>query len=174
MKFAPIVNEEKTSSGGMTHRLDFSYQDIPAGVALAAVNTFNALPLPKLQLNDVISKSLLVFTELFQNTADNAFNTTTISVGLVTGGVAALVAAAESNANGTSVAVTTPGVATPAVPIKNATAGNQVTLTINSQTGKSISNLNRGKGYVLFSIDRPLDQARVKSSPFGPGTTTTN
>jgi len=169
MRFTSLTNEEKASTGGFTHRLDFTTADIPAGIAVNTANTFSAAPLPKLNVNDIIKECLVHLTTPFENTADAAFNSDTFSVGLVTGGVAALVAATEINNNGAFVTDTIPGVATPVVPVKNLTANNQVTITLNSMAAKSISNLNNGRLYILFSIQRASDQSVVKAPPYGSG-----
>jgi hypothetical protein len=169
MRFTPLTIEERAATGGFTHRLDFSYRDIPAGVTVAAAQTFNTAPLPKLNIGDIVIECLLHLTTPFQNTADAAFNSDTFSVGLVTGGVAALVAATELNANGSFVTDTIPGVATPVVPIKNLTANNQLTLTMNSMAAKTISSLNRGTLFCLFQIQSASGQSVTKAAPFGSG-----
>jgi len=169
MRFTSLTNEEKAATGGFTHRLDFSFRDIPAGVALNTAQTFIALPLPRLGLGDIIKECLMHLTTTFANTADAAFNTSTVSLGLVTGGVAALIAATETNQNGAFVTDTIPGVGTPVVPVKNLTVNNQVTLTINAMAAKTVSSLNKGQLYILIALQRAADQSTVVAAPFGSG-----
>jgi hypothetical protein len=171
MRFTSLTNEEKTATGGFTHRLDFSFRDIPPGIAVATLFTFSTPPLPRFNVGDIITDSICHLTVPFQNTADAAFNSDTFSVGLVTGGVAALQAAVEVNKNGAFVPDTIPGVGTPVVPFKNVTALNQMTLTLNSMAAKSISNLNAGQLFVLFAVLSPYGQSISKAVPFGSGYT---
>lgn len=171
MRFSHLTENEISFSGGFTHRLDFSYRDITAGIATNTILTLNVAPLPKIQNTDIIKQCLCHLTVPFENTADSALNNTTISLGLVTGGVAALIAAFQANVNGTEVIDTIPGVATPAVPIVNTTANNQVTLTFNSMAAKTVSNLNKGQAYILIEVQRGAGQSVTKATPFGDGYT---
>src|SRR4030095_4682700 len=161
MRSTHITNEEKTSSGGFTVRVDFSYRDIATGIANNTAATYGAGYLPALRASDIVKRVLLHITTPFQNTADAAFNTTTISVGDTTTATR-FVNASESNLNGTEVLNVFPG----AVENVIYTTTAQLQLTINSMAAKSISNLNAGQGYILFAIDRAADPAREKAPPF--------
>ena len=169
MRVSHLVDGEISATGGFALRIDLSVADIPAGVAVNTPVTFSAAPLPRFRTNALIKQCLVHLTVPFQDTADAAFNTDTISVGLVTGGVAALVAAFEANINGTEVIDTIPGVATPAVPVKNLTDNNQLTITINSMAAKTLSSLKLGKLYILIQYQDPSDQSATKAVPFGGG-----
>jgi hypothetical protein len=175
MRVVSLTNDEKAATGGFTHRIDFSFRDIPAGVALNTAQTFTTLPnpqltpLPKLALGDIVKECHMHLVTPFANTADAAFNTSTVSLGLVTGGVAALIAATETNLNGANVLDTIPGVGTPVVPFKNATANNGMTLTINAMAAKTVSSLNQGQLYILIALQRGSDQSTVKAPPWGTG-----
>lgn len=164
MKFSCLTIEERAATGGFTHRLDFSYADIPAGIANNTSKVWAAGFLPAVAASDIIKRVELHLTTKFQNTADAAFNSDTISIGDATTATR-FVNASEANANGTAVNDVFPG----AVENVIYTAAGQLQLTLNSMAAKSISNLNAGKAYCLFAIDRAADPARMAAPPFGPG-----
>jgi hypothetical protein len=164
MKFAPCVDEERST--GWTHRLDFSYQDIPAGIANNTSKVWAAGFLPAVAASDIIKRVEYHLTTPFQNTADAAFNSDTVSLGDATTATR-FINASEANLNGTEVLDVFPG----AVENVIYTAAGQLQLTLNSMAAKSISNLNRGQAYILFHIDRAAGDARSKATPFGDGLT---
>jgi hypothetical protein len=166
MKFSPLTEEERAATQ-FTHRLDFSYQDIPAGIANNTAATWSTGYLPIIRAGDVIKAVQLHLTTPFQNTADAAFNSDTLSFGDTTTATR-FINASEANVNGTEVLNVIPGAATNAI----YTAAGQLILTLNSMAAKSLSNLNRGQFYLLINIDHTTDPAKEKAPPFlGAGLT---
>jgi len=159
-KFSPLTEEERAASG-FTHRLDFSYQDIPAGIANNTSATWSAGYLPAIRAGDVLRECQLHLTTPFENTADAAFNTSTLSFGTVTTATR-YINASEANVNGTEVLNVVPGA--------NAndiyTATGQLQITLNSMAAKSLSNLNKGQFYLLVKYDHTTDPAKEKSPQF--------
>src|SRR6266404_7967858 len=95
---------------------------------------------------DQIRKVGIIVTETFQNTADAAYNTTTIRVGK-TGTDNAYVTATQMNTNGTVVyAAYSTGSGLP----ETFTAAVAILITLGAQAAKSLSNLNAGRVIVLF------------------------
>ncbi len=166
MKFAPLTNEEKTSSGAFTHRLDFSYRDITAGIANNTAKTWGAGFLPALPASTYLGKTELHLTTPFQNTADAAFNSSTISFGDVTTATR-YINASEANLNGTEVIDVVPGAVINAI----YTAAGQLQLTLNAMANKTVSDLNAGQAYILVELHKAADPARVKATPFSGGLT---
>ena len=166
MKFSPLTEEERAATQ-FTHRLDFSYQDIPAGIANNTSATWSAGYLPAIRAGDVIKAVQLHLTTPFVvNPNDAAFTTTTLSFGDVTTATR-YINASEANLNGTEVLNVIPGAATNVI----YTAAGQLILTLNSMAAKSLSALNVGQFSVLLNIDHTTDPAREKAPPFGTGTT---
>lgn len=161
MKFSPLTIEELASTAGFTHRLDFSYRDIPAGIANNTSQVWGAGFLPALAISDVVVKTELHLTQKFANTADAAFNSDTISFGDVTTATR-FINASEANTNGSAVLDVIPGANQNVI----YTAAGQLQLTLNSMAAKSLSNLNAGKAYILLSINRAAANVREKAVPF--------
>lgn len=166
MKFAPLTIEEQASSGGFTHRLDFSYRDIPAGIANNTAKTWGAGYLPALGASDFVAKTELHLTTAFSDASDAAFNSDTISFGDTTTATR-FVNASEANVNGTEVLNVVPGAVTNAI----YTAAAQLQLTLNSMANKTVSDLDGGKAYILVEIHRAADKTREQAAPFGDGNT---
>jgi hypothetical protein len=166
MKFSSITNEEKTSSGGFTHRLDFSYRDIPTGIANNTAKTWGAGYLPAVAASDIVFKTELHLTTPFKDASDSAFNTSTISFGDTTTATR-FINASEANLNGTEVIDVEPGAVTNAI----YTAAGQLQLTLNAMANKTVSDLDVGQAYILVEIHRGAGQARVKATPFSGGLT---
>jgi hypothetical protein len=171
MRFTPLTYEERAAAN-FTHRFDFSFADIPAGIAANTSQVFGAANspagwkgLPAFKASDVSVRQELHVTEKFQNTADTALNTTTVSFGDA-GSATRFFSAVETNQNGAAVVDTTPG----ASPSQVYTAPSQLQFTVNSLAGKSISNLNRGKLFILLQLQR-FSGPTEKQPPYGTGYT---
>ena len=160
MKFSPRTVEE-IAVDGFTHRLDFSYQDIGAGIANNTSKVWAAGFLPAVKASDIVVKTELHLTTPFQNTADAAFNSDTISLGDATTATR-YINASEANLNGTEVIDVIPGANQNVI----YTAAGQLQLTLNSMTAKSLSDLNKGQAYILMQLIRAADKPREKSTPF--------
>src|SRR5882724_11863589 len=143
MKFAPLTIEEQASTGGFTHRLDFNYRDIPAGIANNTSKVWAAGYLPALVASDIMIKTELHLTTAFSDASDAAFNSSTLSLGDATTATR-FINASEANVNGTEVLNVIPGANQNVI----YTAAGQLQLTLNSMTGKSISDLDAGQGYI--------------------------
>jgi hypothetical protein len=165
MRFVQLTNEEKTSTGGFTHRLDMTFEDIPAGVAVNTAYTWSTAPLPAVAAGDIIKRTLVYLTTPFKASGDAAFNSTTISVG-DTGSATKYVNAVQINENGTEVITSFPGTENQIY-----TAAGQLQIQFGSMAAKTLSNLNVGKLYVLFAVQRAADQSATKYPPFGSGYT---
>jgi hypothetical protein len=159
MKFGPLTEEERAASG-FTHRLDFSYQDIPTGIANNTSTTWSTGFLPAIRAGDIELKSQLHLTTPFENTADAAFNSSTLSFGTVTTATR-YVNASETNKNGSFVSNVIG-----ANPNDIYTATGALILTLNSMAAKSLSNLNKGQGFILLGWDHTTDPAKEKAPPF--------
>ena len=166
MKFTSFTNEEKTSSGGFTHRLDFSYRDITAGIANNTAKTWGVGFLPALPISTFVAKTELHLTVPFQDLSDAAFNSSTISFGDTTTATR-FVNASEANLNGTEVLNVVPGAVTNAI----YTAAGQLQLTLNAMANKTVSDLDKGQAYILVEIHSAHDAARIEATPFGDGLT---
>lgn len=165
MKFSPLLSEQRAASG-FTHEFEFSYADIPAGIGNNTSQVWGAGYLPALAAGDIVKRVQLHLSEPFELTTDAAFNSDTISVGDTTTATR-FVNASEANRNGTEVLNVFPG----AVENVIYTAAGQLQVTLNSMAAKSLSNLNRGKAYVRFAIDRAAASSRERQLPFGTGYT---
>lgn len=158
MKFTPLTVEEVAASDGFTHRLDFSYRDIPAGIANNTSKVWAAGYLPAVVASDVVIKTELHLTTPFKDASDAAFNTSTLSLGDATTATR-FINASEANLNGTEVIDVIPGANANVI----YTAAGQLQLTLNSMAAKSLSDLDVGQGYILLSINRAADSAREKA-----------
>ena len=158
MKFSPLTEEERAATQ-FTHRLDFSYQDIPAGIANNTSTTWTTGYLPAIRAGDVIKSVQLHLTTPLELTTDAAFNTCTLSLGDVTTATR-YINASETNLNGTEVLNVIPGAATNVI----YTAAGQLILTLNSMAAKSLSNLNKGQLNILFNIDHTTESGARESA----------
>lgn len=163
MKFACLTLEERAATQ-MTHRLELDASDVPASVATNTAYTFNTAPLPLLRAGDIVKRIHMYLSVPFKNSADAAFNSTTISVGDA-GSATRWVNAVQINENGTEVITTFPG----ATENQVYTANSQIQVILGSMAAKSLSDLNTGKLYVLWSIDKGADPAKTKAPPFTGG-----
>lgn len=161
IRFTPLTLEEIASSGGYTHRLDLSYGDIPAGIAVNTAYVWNVAPLPQFPISTIVRRVLLHLIIPFKKTGVAGFNTTTVSLGDA-GSATRFISASETNENGTEVLNVTPG----AVENYVYTAAGQLQLTMNSMAAQTISDLNVGQLYILMQIDKAHNQARIKAPPF--------
>jgi hypothetical protein len=158
-----MTQEEQAAYPGYNYEydIDVTYGHVTQSV-VATAQTFNVF-LTKAKY-DQMRNVALVLVEPFQNTADNAFNSCTLSVGK-TGTVAAYVLATELNKNGAFVnAAYSTGAGLPETYI----AATQIIVTLNSMAAKALSNLNKGRVLILFNMYRP--QSDVLLRPTGAET----
>ena len=99
-----------------------------------------------------------------KNSADAAFNSTTINLGDA-GSATRWMSGVQLNENGTEVITTFPG----ATENQIYTANSQIQFVLNSMAAKSLSDLNVGKWYCLFNVESGADPAKTKNPPFTGG-----
>jgi hypothetical protein len=159
MKYGPQVLEEAIS-GDYNWRWDFSFRDIPAGIAnntaqvfpLSGIVPAGVLQNPQMRAGDTIIQAHLHLVTPFANSADAAFNSTTMSVG-DQASATRFFSAVQGNLNGAFVpdSFFNPGSAfiylVGALP-------QFLQFTLNSMAAKSISNLTQGKLWVDFELFR--------------------
>ena len=147
MKVLPQAIEEQ-QGGDLNYRIDFSYRDITAGIAN---NTAFTLTLFKLLAGDWIMRAELHLTTPFANSTDTGFNSDTFSLG-DTASATRYFSGVELNLNGSYVVdslYNTPyNIAAAALP-------QDIILTLNSMSGKSLSNLTQGKLWIGLQLYRP-------------------
>ena len=134
-----------------THRDDIYYRDLTQ----ATTNTEQVFTYFVPVEGDLIRNVGVVLAEAFQNTADAAYNTTTIRVG-GTADDDEFILAVELNLNGTEVyhAYNT-GDALPKA--YSATNTDAILITFGAQSGKSLNSLNKGHVIVMFDILKPSE-----------------
>lgn len=159
-KFYPQI-EGEVAQQTYTHEFDFSYLDIPAGIA---VNTSQVFLLPKVVAGDEVIELGIRLLQTFQNTADAAFNSVTIDIGDDV--------SPTTYATALTIGLTTPLVFTH-VPDKNNvyTAAHQLQIRLNSMAAKSLSNLNKGQLWIKWTIFRATSKDKALLTPFGTGYT---
>jgi hypothetical protein len=160
-KFYPQITDE-VAQQTYTHRFDFSYLDIPAGIA---VNTAQVFLLPKVVAGDEVIELFVRLVTPFANSADAAFNSTTIDIGDDVSPTT-YATAIQLNLNGTNVPNTH-------IADKNNvyTAAHQLQIRLNSMAAKSLSNLNQGQLWIDFNIFRASAKEKNLVTPFGKGYT---
>jgi hypothetical protein len=141
----PLTTNEQAGNSGMTHVCTIDANDLTT----AATNTAQTFTLCALKAGDIIIKTAWRLKTAFQNTADAAFNTDTLSIGDTATGVAAHIAAIEVNLNGTEVFQ---GFNNTAV---HYAAADSLTATFNSMAAKSLKDLNAGEVEIFFQLYRP-------------------
>jgi len=156
MKFSPLTIEERAASG-FTHRLDFSYRDITTGIANNTAKTWAAGFLPAVSASDIVRETELHLTTPFEDLSDAAFNSSTLSFGDATTATR-FINASETNRNGTEVIDVVPGAAVNAIYV----AAGQLQLTLNAMANKSVSDLDKGQGYILVKLMHADDPALEK------------
>jgi hypothetical protein len=151
----PLTTNERAETPGFTHVAILIAADLTNPTA-AAAQTFDLFGL---KAGDIVLRVAGVPVVPFQNSADAAFNSNTVSVGDV-GGVATLMTAAEANENGTEVT----GFGN--TPVIYATT-NTLRVTVNSMAAKSLININRGEYHVFISLCRlaNVSNAIARTSP---------
>ncbi|NBW11380.1 MAG: hypothetical protein EBR82_25440 [Caulobacteraceae bacterium] len=142
MYFLPLTSQERLS-GGYTHRAILTSTDLTQSTA----NTAQAIALFTLKTGQVVLRAATRLVTTFENTADNAHNTTTLIVG-DSGDDDRCIASQEMNQNGTSVAYKVNATTIPFV----ATSDTVVNATIGSMAAKSLTSLNKGEVHILFEI----------------------
>ncbi len=142
----PLATNEIADNGGFTHVAVITANDLSNATAAAA----QTITICSLKAGDIIGKVLWRAKTFFKNSADAAFNTTTMSIGNTATGVTAHIAAIELNENGTEVKE---GFSNTAV--GPYTANDSLTATFNSMAAKNLLALDTGEVVILYQIQRP-------------------
>lgn len=152
VKLTPFTDNEIASmSGKWTH---YAIIDAKLGdLTVSVVTTEQVFPLFTPLAGDWIKAVGILVTESFQNTADAAYNSTTIRIG-DTNDDDQFIVAQEMNTNGTVVPF---GYNTgDALPFTYLTATlHGIVATVGDTSGKKLTDLNRGRVVILFDIFRP-------------------
>jgi hypothetical protein len=154
MTFRALSTNERAEAPGYTHIAEVTAEDL-TNATLAAAQTITLAPL---RAGDQMIRVFWYLKRPFENTADAAFNTTTVSVG-DTALVTTHLAAAEANVNGTEIIYRT-GNTTVLY-----TAADILTVTFNSMAAKALASINRGDLVLLFGISRLKELGDSLASP---------
>jgi hypothetical protein len=143
MIFRSLSTNERAEAPGYTHICELTADDLTQ-VTVAAAQTITVAPF---SAGDQMMRVFWYLKRPFENTADAAFNTTTVSVG-DTAAVTTHLVAAEANINGTEIIYRT-GNTTVLY-----TTADILTVTFNSMAAKALVNINRGDLILLFGRSR--------------------
>lgn len=142
LKLTPLLHEEMVANGGFSHIVVIDADNLTETTA----NTAQPIALPTLPKGWIYNKGYGYLVTPFQDTRDAAYNTTTFSLGDV-GDTARYIASAQLNLNGTE--ITIPKFGNTAFQF---TAATGLLATFGSQSGKSLSNINKGELHVVVQI----------------------
>jgi hypothetical protein len=144
MKIEQIPVFDQLPLHGATHFIDVSAADLTQTTA----NTAQTLVPANFRAGDAFQLVAMKLVEPFENTADAAHDTTTLSVGDDDSATRYL-ASTQLNANGSTVSFAAGALTAPCFVY---TAAKELRLAFGSQTAKSLSNLNKGR--VLLFIKK--------------------
>lgn len=158
MRFWPLTTNERGEQD-YTHQIEYTADDLTTTTA----NTAQTLTTPLvLGIGDIVTRVTMHLTTALKASGDNAFNTTTMSVGDSVGGVATLLAATELNENGTEIIDKS---AIPSgTPSTGLTAATTVTVTFNAMAAKNLNAINTGVLYIYIQVGRARQLADAASS----------
>jgi hypothetical protein len=155
-KFAPQILDE-VAQQAYTHRFDFAYTDIPAGIA---VTTSQVFLLPKVVAGDEV---LELFVRLLTPFSGGGNTTVTLDIGDQT----------SPTTFAAAIAVGTTPTSFQHIADKNIvyTAANQLQIRLNPAATFSLSNLTAGQVWIDWNIFRAADKPKNLPTPFGTGYT---
>jgi len=133
-------------NGGFTHSFRVTHADLTETTA----NTAQVIPLYTTQKGTVILDALMYLETAFEDASDAAFNNNTISIG-IGGGAANFMPATQINKNGTEILSFATSNATDTIPYAFV-AADTIDLTVNSMSGKSLSNIDTGELVIMLRI----------------------
>ncbi len=151
-QFLQALSVQEAAYQEFTHMATISAGVEVTETGVAVAQTFK---LGKQRLGEVIRRAALTLVTPFENTADAAFNTTTIVVKTIDSAGAdktVLFTAQELNRNGTEITATQVQ-NTPTAP---AVLGDSVVAIVTGMAAKSLSNLNRGQVQIYLEIHAPI------------------
>lgn len=144
MKLLPLTNQVAAFAEGATHVAVVDHTDLTQATA----NTAQVIPAFTAAAGDLVRVVGTHLGETFEDTEDAAFNSTALTIGDA-GSANRFLASQQLNENGTEV-ISKAGEAA-SYAYNTATA---VNLTFGSMSAKSLSDINKGKLYVYFSITK--------------------
>jgi len=150
----PLTVPEQ-ADGGWTHAMVIDHLDLTT----TTTNTAQVFNVCKVADGDLIEKAALKLHPALKDVSDPAFNTNTVSFGdedLAT----RFFSAVQANENGTEVMTSFENTA-----YGPYTAVKQLTLTVNSQSGKALSDIDTGQIVLLFKLQRPGTIASALTGP---------
>ena len=153
-KFYPQITDE-VAQQTYTHRFDFSYLDIPAGIA---VSTSQIFLLPKVVAGDEVIE---LFVHLIQAFSGGGNTTVTLDIGDQT----------SPTTFAAAIAVGTTPIVFQHIADKNLVyaAANQLQIRLNPAATFSLSNLTAGQIWIDWNIFRATDKPKNLVTPFGKG-----
>lgn len=148
MEIIPLTNQERTN--GFTHRARITHADLTEATA----NTAQVIPLyAGKKGTTVVRVATLVHTK-FENSADSAHNTTTLTIG-DTGSAARFLASQELNENGTEV-LAKAGTGTLHTYVAPGSAA-VLNATFGSQSTKKLADIDTGSLDIYFAVAELAD-----------------
>jgi Rho termination factor, N-terminal domain len=166
-QFLKALSVQEAAYQEFTHMTTISagVEITQAGVGVAATQT---ILLGKQRLGEVIRRAALTLVVPFENTADAAFNSTTVIVKTLDSGGAdktVLFTAQELNRNGTEITATQVQ-NTPSAP---ALLGDTLVAVFTGMAAKALASLNKGQLQVYFEIHAPIVLQEATAAAVAPG-----
>lgn len=155
-KFYPQILDE-VAQQAYTHRFDFSFQDIPAGIA---VSTSQVFLLPKVVAGDEVIELFIRLITAFSGGGNTGV---TIDIGDQT----------SPTTFATALAIGTSPISSQHIADKNIvyTAANQLQIRLNPTATFTLSNLTAGRLWIAWNIFRSSSKDKQLVTPFGTGYT---
>jgi len=161
LKLTPLVLEEVVGQRQYTHYCEVKFNTAEVA-AMSTVNTAVVIPLSTAYKYNRIDDCCLIVQQPFEDTADAAYNSTTISVG-ETGTPTGYINAAECNKNAGGLVKSAYKTGAITVP-KDYAADTGLVVTVNAMAAKALSNLKKGSAIILFRLFKfapPVDTDSV-------------
>jgi hypothetical protein len=140
-RFLPEVG-----NGGFTHSFKVTHADLTETTA----NTAQVIPLYTTKKGTLILDAAFILKTAFKDASDAAFNSNTISIG-IGGAAASFLPATEINEKGTEVLAFVTTNATDTLP-GSFVGADTIDLTVNSMSGKSLSDIDTGEVIIMLRI----------------------
>lgn len=158
-KFYPQILDE-VAQQAYTHRFDFSFSDIPAGIP---VTTSQIFLLPKMVAGDEVIELFVKVITAFSQPSVPAFNSVTLDIGDQT--------SPTTFATALTIGTTTPITQGQHIADKNLVyaAANQLQIRLNPLATYSLSALTAGQIWIDWNIFRSSNKDKNLVTPFGKG-----
>jgi len=145
MQLEPLGIEEMAATGGATHKVTITHDDLTNASASQTLN----LAVTAAEMNARCLYSILKVP--FEDLSDTDLISVTFTIDDTASGAAGLMASAQVCRFGTEVGVKT-GVAAPASWTTGYTAADTITATVACTAGKQLVDLNKGELWVYLQI----------------------